>query len=109
MQDNASIHIAKKVKAWFSENAIPVADWPPFSLDLNPIEHIWVHLKRTVMKMHPKIEFIRGGKEVVARALGKALQEAWRALPQELFDSLIRSMEDRVKACIQSKGWHTKY
>jgi transposase len=91
------------------ENAIPVADWPPFSPDLNPIEHIWVHLKRMVMKMHPEIEFMTGGKEVVAEALGKALQEAWRALPKELFDSLIESMEERVKACIQSKGWHTKY
>jgi hypothetical protein len=62
-----------------------------------------------VMKMHPEIEFMTGGKEVVAEALGKALQEAWRALPKELFDSLIKSMEERVKACIRSKGWHTKY
>jgi len=109
MQDNASIHCAKKVQAWFSENAIPVTDWPPFSPDLNPIEHIWVHLKRTVMQMHPEIEFMARGKELVAEVLGKALQEAWKALPQELFDSLIKSIEDRVKACIRSQGWHTKY
>jgi hypothetical protein len=40
MQDNASIYCAKKVQAWFSENAIPVTDWPPFLPDLNPIKHI---------------------------------------------------------------------
>jgi hypothetical protein len=60
------------------------------------------------MQMYPEIEFMTGGKETVAEALGKALQETWKALPQELFDFLIKSIEDRVKACIQSKGWHTK-
>jgi transposase len=40
MQDNALIHTAHKVKAWFREQRIPVADWPPFSPDLNPIEQL---------------------------------------------------------------------
>jgi transposase len=40
MQDNALIHTAHKVKAWFKEQRIPVADWPPFSPDLNPIEQL---------------------------------------------------------------------
>jgi hypothetical protein len=31
--------------------------------------------------MHPEIEFMAGGKELVAEVLGKALQEAWKALP----------------------------
>ena len=40
VQDNTPIHNAKKVQAWFAENAIPVTDWLPFSPNLNPIEHI---------------------------------------------------------------------
>jgi hypothetical protein len=40
MQDNALIHTANKVKAWFKEQRILVADWPPFSPDLNPIEQL---------------------------------------------------------------------
>jgi transposase len=39
MQDNASIHTAHKVKDWFEENGIQTTDWPPYSPDLNPIEH----------------------------------------------------------------------
>jgi hypothetical protein len=30
--------------------------------------------------MHPEIKFMTGGKEVIAEALGKALQEVWKAL-----------------------------
>ena len=40
MQDNASIHTAKKVKDWFKDMAIPLVDWPPYSPDLNPIEQV---------------------------------------------------------------------
>jgi hypothetical protein len=39
MQDKASIYTAKAVKAWFKEQGILVKDWPPYSPDMNPIEH----------------------------------------------------------------------
>ena len=41
MQDNASIHTARKVRQWFLDNGVNVTDWPPYSPDLNPIEHSW--------------------------------------------------------------------
>jgi hypothetical protein len=53
-----------------------------------------VNLKRKVMQMHVEIEFMTRGKDVVAQAHRQALQEVWKALPQELFDLLIESMED---------------
>ena len=40
MQDNAKIHTAKVVKEFFKEMGIPLTDWPPYSPDLNPIEHV---------------------------------------------------------------------
>ena len=109
MQDNASIHTANAVKRWFQEIGIPLSDWPPYSPDLNPIEHVWYHLKKKVLEMHPELEFANGKSEEDIQALEKALIEAWEALPDSLFRALSRSMEKRVKACYKAKGWHTKY
>jgi transposase len=40
MQDNASIHTAKKVTEWFKDRGILVLDWALYSPDLNPIKHV---------------------------------------------------------------------
>lgn len=108
MQDNASIHTARVVRDWFKEMGIPLIDWPPMSPDLNPIEHVWWHLKKKVLDMHPELQFMGAGEEAMA-ALESALREAWTALPDSLFESLIQSMPRRVAACIAADGWHTKY
>jgi biotin synthase-related radical SAM superfamily protein len=39
----------------------------------------------------------------------EALSIAWDALPDSLFESLIKSMPRRIKAYIKANGWHTKY
>jgi transposase len=108
MQDNAPIHTAKKVKDWFKEQGIPCTDWPPYSPDLNPIEHLWPHLKKKVLEMHPELETITG-EDDIREALGIALQEAWTLIGKELMDRLIESMPVRVKACKKAGGWHTRY
>lgn len=38
-QDNDPKHNSKLAKNWFEENAFTVIKWPPYSPDLNPIEH----------------------------------------------------------------------
>ncbi len=41
MQDNASIYTTIKVRDWFYNRGIlMVLNWPPYSLDLNPIKHV---------------------------------------------------------------------
>jgi hypothetical protein len=109
MQDNAPIHKAKKTMKWFEEMGIPVIDWPPYSPDLNPIENLWRKLKELVYEVNPAIDYVMGGDEAVKEALGEALLQAWRLIPQCYFDAVIESMKRRCEAVVRADGWHTKY
>ena len=110
MQDNASIHNAGKVKEWFRERGIRlVIDWLPYSPDLNPIEHIWWHLKTRVVEMFPDVVADKSELEHARQRLESCLQAAWDTLDKELFDNLYKSMPKRIEACILADGWHTKY
>jgi len=110
MQDNASIHTAHKVRDWFQEEGIILlVDWPPFSPDLNPIEHIWWHLKTRVFEMFPDVAADKSQAEASRARLESCLQAAWDTLDKELFTKLYESMPSRIEACIAANGWHTRY
>ena len=109
MQDNAPIHKAKKVMEWFNENGIEVIDWPPYSPDLNPIEHVWYVIKKLVYQVNPNIDLVICSDETVREVLWKALEEAWTLIDVKMMRRLIESMNRRIKACIASEGWYTKY
>ena len=40
MRDGARIHTAASVNEWLEEHGIECLDWPAYSPDLNPIEHL---------------------------------------------------------------------
>lgn len=48
--DNASFHKSKKVKEIIESKGIKLMFLPPYSPDLNPIEHAWAKIKNTVKK-----------------------------------------------------------
>ena len=110
IQDNASTHTAKTVKEWFADHRIlTITDWPPYSPDLNLIEHIQWELKKRVFEMFPMIAKDKSESEHSRQQLESALQAAQDTIDKEKFDSLYQSMPSRIEACIKAKGWHTKY
>ncbi len=49
-QDNDPKHTSKMAKKWFENQEFKVLVWPAQLSDLNPIEHLWNHLKRKLNK-----------------------------------------------------------
>jgi transposase len=71
-----------------------VVDRPPYSPDLNLIEHVWRHLKEWVHEHYPELETLTGGDRMTKKRMVEALQEAWAALNDEFLEKLVLSMED---------------
>jgi transposase len=100
-QDNDPKHTSKRAKEWFQEHEIKVLPWPPQSPDLNPIEHLWHHLKRRLSGYENEPKSMS--------ELWERVEREWNEIPLELCVNLIESMPNRVAAVIKSKGGHTKY
>ena len=49
-QDNDPKHRADIVAHWLKEKEVKLLKWPPFSPDLNPIEHMWDEVERRMKK-----------------------------------------------------------
>ena len=100
-QDNDPKHTSKKASQWFEDNDIQVLVWPSQSPDINPIEHLWVHLKRALQK-YPTSP--KGVHELWDR-----VEVEWNEIAAETCQNLIESMPRRIRAVIRANGGHTKY
>jgi len=85
-QDNAPVHKAYSVMDWLERNSIEVVDHPPYSPDLNLIEHVWVELQKRLHQQYPRIGDTPGGKEAVRRRFAHVLPLVWETIPEELFE-----------------------
>jgi hypothetical protein len=108
LQDNARIHTSKATKEYLERHGIWTVSYPPYSPDLNPIEHMWWALKRTVHTKHPELDTIGESQEDWDRFC-EALKEGWLAIPDTLVRQLIHSMPRRLQAVEEARGYQTKY
>ncbi len=57
--DNASWHKSKKIRQWLEENPgiVKLMNFPPYSPDLNPMEHVWKEMKGYLSDQFSNKEF----------------------------------------------------
>ncbi|GFX10672.1 transposable element Tcb2 transposase [Trichonephila clavipes] len=101
MDDNSRPHRANIVNECLQSEDITRMDWPAYSPDLNPIEHVWDMLGRRIAARQPPLTCLP--------ELRRALLDEWCDVPQDQIDTLILSMPRRCKACVASSGRHTPY
>jgi len=107
-QDNARIHTSETVDSFVARNAIELLEWPKNSPDLNPIEHVWAILKRTLRQLFPQIRQLRNNIADMIE-FKRCIQIAWNSIPQDQIAALIASIPRRLQAVIQARGWYTRY
>ncbi|GFU96262.1 transposable element Tcb1 transposase [Trichonephila clavipes] len=102
MDDNARPHRANIVDECLQSEDIIRMDWPVYSLDLNPTEHVWDMLGRQITTRQPPPTCLPELRRALCLMSGVMF-------PQDQIDNLILSMPRRCKACIASSGRHTPY
>jgi hypothetical protein len=98
--DGASAHRAPATVAFMSSEGIRiVADWPPNSPDLNPIENAWAWLKQQLYaRQYASLE-----------AMWQAAEAIWASMPLSMCQNLMDSIATRKAICIEREGGHTGY
>ena len=100
LYDRDPKHTSKATTAWVTNHLPnPAILLPPNSPDLNPIENLISEVKRKVALKYPRTR----------SDLEKAIQDVTSMLPSSSIQTLCRSMDDRLRACIKAKGGHTDY
>jgi len=102
--DNAPIHTGPGMREFRMaepEFGRAVTFQPPYSPDLNPIEHVWARMKRV----------LRERVFSSADSLRVAVREAWEltARDTEFLRGLTQSMPRRLNAVVEADGGPTRY
>ena len=106
MQDNAPPHVAARTMEELEERSITLIELPPYSPDLNPIEHVWKIMKDKIEYKYPDLN---GGKRRSSDQIRAIVKEAWDSVSTQELTNLIESMHDRCQAVIDADGGPTKY
>lgn len=100
-QDGDPKHTARIPMKWLEDHGYTILLWPAQSPDLNPIEHLWQHVKRKLAEYEtPSAGIIEHWERI---------QKVWLEIPASVCQNLIASMPERVQAVLKAKGGHTTY
>ncbi|KAI4900310.1 hypothetical protein NFI96_007808 [Prochilodus magdalenae] len=84
VHNNARPHVARVCRQFLENEGIDTIDWPTGSPDLNPIEHLWDIMFRSIRRHQVALQTVQ--------ELSDALVQIWEEIPQDTICRLIRSM-----------------
>ena len=84
VHDNARPHVARVCRQFLEDEGIDTIDWPPRSPDLNPIEHLWDIMFRSIRRRQVAPQTVQ--------ELSDALVQIWEEILQDTIHCHIRSM-----------------
>lgn len=100
--DNDSKHKSKSTTEWLAANNVRyIDDWPAQSPDLNPIEHVWHHLKLKLSLYETRATNVE--------ELWERVNTEWDKFTRDDCRRYIDSMPSRIEAVIKAKGGSTRY
>jgi DDE superfamily endonuclease len=107
MQDNAPSHRSQETRINLLLRRIPYVKFPPYSLDLNLIEHVWNWMKDWIQDHYWQAWY--DVAKVPLQELRRIILEAWNAVPDDYIQNLYNCWWDRCQAVIDANGGPTKY
>ncbi|KAG1136082.1 hypothetical protein G6F37_013177 [Rhizopus arrhizus] len=100
-QDGDTKHTSKLTKKWLADNGINyIQDWPANSPDLNPIEHLWHHVKLKLDAYDTKPKNMD--------ELWDRFDAEWNKFTKEDMKKYYESMPKRIEEVIKAKDGYTK-
>ncbi|KAG1693198.1 Rho GTPase-activating protein 26 [Nymphon striatum] len=97
-QDLAPCHTSCKMRTFFEESGLEVLDWPGNSPDINPIENLWVIMKRRLQK-----EDCSTMTKLISAGIRAWYHDEELA---KMCSNLVESMPNRVQMLVKAKGGH---
>ncbi|GFW20219.1 hypothetical protein TNCV_1855431 [Trichonephila clavipes] len=100
-EDNARPHVANTVRNFCSAQYMQLLNWPAYSPDISPIEHVWDLVGRHFTR-DPRPAASKG--ELLVR-----IHAIWNSLLQVGIQNLFDSMPRCIASLIGAHGRYTKY
>ena len=101
-QDGDPKHTSFFTKNWLTKNKIRyIQDWPANSPDLNPIEHLWHHLKLRLSKYDRKPKNLD--------ELWERVDVEWNKFTKDDMQKYYKALPKRIQEVIEAKGGYTKH
>jgi hypothetical protein len=96
LQDGAKPLATKATLKWQSRWGMEIADHPPQSPDLNPIEKVWAVLKPKICTRRPR----------TWTGFYRMTQQTWKEIPDKVLKDAITRLPSAMAAVHEQPGFH---